>query len=651
MNERHRHRIIVAVCLAACMVFAGQAMAQLSCAQLFSDNMVLQRGIEMTVWGTSAAGEKISVKLDGLMSSAFADEKGKWEVKLPAHEAGGPYQLEVEGVDEKLAFTNVLVGDVWFASGQSNMEHPVAGWEWIPHSAVNNYEEELTDTNYPTVRLFKVPKMPSPVELSDFEESAWQEASPGSVAGFSSTAWFFAKELSGELSVPIGVIDGSWGGTPIKSWMSRESASQFKQDLEIPPAPDDFNERAWRQAELISLDNTLARRLAISFPNEDDLSKTATEYNDTNWGVTNPLEEGTYYENVVWLRKEVQVPEKFTKGAFRLSLGFLNRESWIYLNGQELGFFLYSQPVEMGIPPGLIKPGKNVVTIRMAQPFGTTKFMGDADAYFLSTAKDKLSIPLAEDWRFKNEKLRDFGYITSHHNQTTYLYNGMVAPAIHYGIKGFIWYQGESDAGHAELYGEMFPSLITDWRKKWGLGELPFLFVQITTTEQTHEFSKPNSSWSYLRQVQKETLALPNTGMVVSIDLGDPYDVHPKTKREFGRRLALQALDVAYDKALVANGPSYESYSLDGNTVVVHFGEAIELKKNKVGLGASFEIAGEDGKFVSATGKVKGSDLHISSSEVSQPKAIRFDWSNDPEYYIINKAGLAASPFVLELNK
>jgi sialate O-acetylesterase len=635
--------------LVANSMLASPALAQLSCPQLFSDHMVLQRGIDMTVWGSSAAGERVVVKLDGSMSSALADENGRWEVKLPAHEAGGPYQLEVEGLDEKLTFNNVLVGDVWFSSGQSNMEHPVAGWEWIPHSAVNNYEEELIDTNYPMIRLFKVPKMPAPVELSDFEESAWQSASPESVAGFSSTAWFFAKALRRELNVPIGVIDGSWGGTPIKSWMSRESASNFKEALDIPATPSDFNEDAWRKAELVSLKNTLARRLAISFPEEKDLSMTLIDYYDSGWEETNPLEEGTQFENVVWLRKEVQVPEKFIKESFKLSLGFLNRESSVYVNGEELDFFLYPTPAKVEIPNGLIKSGRNIVTLRLAQPFGNTRFIGNADAYSLSTIKGKFYVSLANNWRFKNEKLPDFGYMTNHHNIATYLFNGMVAPAAKYGIRGFIWYQGESDAGHPELYGEMFPSLITDWRGRWGLGELPFLFVQLTSNELSHDFETPNNSRSQLREVQKQTLSLPNTGMVVSIDLGDPYDVHPKTKQEFGRRLALQALNMAYGKSVVANGPSYESYSVDGNTVVINFDGAVELKKNRVGLGVSFEVAGDDGQFVKATGKVKGRTLYISSEDISQPTAVRFDWSNDPEFYLINKAGLPASPFVLKL--
>ncbi|MEQ8415968.1 MAG: sialate O-acetylesterase [Imperialibacter sp.] len=652
MTERHRHRIIVAVCLAACMVLVGQAMAQLSCAQLFSDNMVLQRGIEMNVWGTSAAGEKISVKLDGFKSSALADEHGKWEIKLPAHGAGGPYQLEVEGLDEKLAFTNVLVGDVWFASGQSNMEHPMAGWPWIPRSEVKDYEKEIADIDYSNIRLFNVPKMPMPVAAADFEASAWEMPSVESVARFSSTAWFFAKELNRELDVPIGIIHSSWGGTPIRSWMSPESMVIFKDSIDIPPAATAFDKDEWMGTVTESMTNNLARRMAISFPRAGEVEAYASvSYDASSWSSINPLDTDIVFGNVVWLRKGFQVPEKLVRHPLRLSLGFLSRESRIFLNGVELDLFSYPQPVLTDIPAHLVNAGENMLTVRLAQPFGTPKFFGEEKSFFIENSNRSFSVNLAREWLLKNDFDDDFGPVKNFHNSPSSLFNGMVAPATPYGIKGFIWYQGESNASRPELYAQMFPELIRNWRTHWGLGDLPFLFVQLSNLELTHEFHKMNSSWSNLRAAQQNTLALPNTGMAVSLDIGNPYNIHPANKQDFGDRLALQAMDIAYDKPVVANGPSYTSFSVEGNTVVVRFGEAIKLRKNAVGFGASFEVAGEDGSFVKATGKVKRNNLHISSSEVSQPKAVRFDWSNNPEYYIINKAGLPASPFLLELNK
>ncbi|MEQ8810687.1 MAG: sialate O-acetylesterase [Imperialibacter sp.] len=652
MTERHRHRIIVAVCLAACMVIAGQATAQLSCAQLFSDNMVLQRGIEMNVWGTSANGEKVIVKLDGSISSAFADENGKWKVKLPAHEAGGPYQLEVEGASEKLTFSNVLMGDVWFASGQSNMEHPMAGWSWIPRSEVKDYEKEIADIDYSNIRLFNVPKMPMPVAAADFEASAWEMPSVESVARFSSIAWFFAKELNRELDVPIGIIHSSWGGTPIRSWMSPESMVIFKDSIDIPPAATAFDKDEWMGKVTESMTNNLARRMAISFPRAGEVEAYASVgYDASSWSSINPLDTDVVFGNVVWLRKGFQVPEKLVGHPLRISLGFLGRESRIFLNGAELDLFSYPQPVLVDIPADLVNAGENVLTVRLAQPFGAPKFFGDEMSFFIENSNRSFSINLAREWLLKNDFDDDFGPAKNFHNSPSSLFNGMVAPATPYGIKGFIWYQGESNASRPELYAQMFPELIRNWRTHWGLGDLPFLFVQLSNLELTHEFHEANSSWSNLRAAQRNTLTLANTGMVVSLDIGNPYNIHPANKQDFGYRLALQALDIAYDKPVVANGPSHTSFSVEGKTVVVRFGEVIKHRKNVVGLGASFEVAGEDGKFVKATGKVKGSSLHISSTEVSLPKAIRFGWSNNPEYYIINKAGLPASPFLLELNK
>lgn len=631
------------------LVFPQRLAAQLRCPQLFSDHMVLQRDIPITVWGWAKPGEKVTVSLDGAEASVVADEKGEWISKLPKRAAGGPYQLRVKGANEQLVFSDVLMGEVWFASGQSNMEHPMAGWPWIPHSGINDYEREMADVDYPQVRLFQVPKMPMPVPASDYEASAWALPSEESLRLFSSTAWFFAKELNKELNVPVGIIHGSWGGTPIRSWLSREVATQFAKELDLQPIPENFSVDDWRKNELISLENALERRMTISFPKEGDLAKMALNYDDSGWQETNPLEEDTHFENVVWLRKEALVPEKFAKGPYKLSLGFLNRESRVYVNGRELGFFLYSQPVTLEVPAGLIKPGKNVIGVRLATPFGVTSFEGDGESFELSSANGKFRVSLADNWRFQNDKKDGFGPANNHFSQSTYLYNGMVAPATNYGLKGFIWYQGEADASRAELYGKMFPAMISDWRMKWGLSDLTFLFVQITSIEHSHDTKTPNSSWSQLRQVQKETLRLPNTGMAVTIDLGDPYDVHPKNKTEFGRRLALQALDVAYHEPVKANGPSPVSATLEGKRVVIQFSEDIELKKNRVGLGASFEMAGADGLFVTAAAEVKGNKLYMQAASVATPKAVRFDWSNDPEYYIINKAGLPASPFVLSL--
>jgi sialate O-acetylesterase len=652
MRRPHPAYWILLLCCLAVIGFPLQSMAQLKCPQLFSDHMVLQRDIPISVWGWANPGEKITVSLDGSEALVVADEKGEWVAKLPKRPVGGPYQLTVKGANEQLVFSDVLMGDVWFASGQSNMEHPMAGWQWIPHSEIKDYEKEIADINYPNIRLFNVPKMPMPVAAVDFEESAWAVPTIESVARFSSTAWFFAKKLNRELNIPIGVIHSSWGGTPIRSWMSPESVMIFKDSIGIPPVMAAFDKDEWMGKVRESMTNNLARRMAISFPRAGEVEAYASvSYDASSWSSINPLETDVVFGNVVWLRKGFQVPEKLVQHPLSLSLGFLGRESRIFLNGAELDLFSYPQPVLVDIPAQLVKAGENVLTVRLAQPFGTPKFFGEEKSFFIENSNRSFSINLAREWLLKNDFDDDFGPVKNFHNSPSSLFNGMVAPATPFGIKGFIWYQGESNASRPELYAQMFPELIRNWRTHWGLGDLPFLFVQLSNLELTHEFRKMNSSWSNLRAAQQNTLALSNTGMAVSLDIGNPYNIHPANKQDFGNRLALQAIDIAYDKPVVANGPSYTSFSVEGNTVVVRFGEAIKLRKNAVGLGASFEVAGKDGKFVKATGKVKRNNLHISSSEISQPKAVRFDWSNNPEYYIINKAGLPASPFVLELDK
>lgn len=516
-------------------------------ARIFTDNMVLQREVAIPIWGTADPGEQIILQLGSSEAKTMTQLDGRWMANLVKLSAGGPYVLRIKGSTDEIEFKNVLVGDVWFASGQSNIEHPMKGWEYIPHSAVANSEKEIADSNYPEIRLFSVPKYPSPVEQKDLPNGKWEVAGPESVAGFSSTAWFFGKELYQKLKIPIGIINCSWGGTPIQTWMSRESLEHFKDSVDLPVIPDKFDLKEWSEKVTESIERNRVRRNQISYPKlglPEEINNSG--FDNSSWKSVNLLDEGNRFGNIVWLRKNIIVPELFAQQKLKLSLGFLNRQSQVYLNGKELDYFLYPQPVKIEISRELVRPGENILTIRVAQPFGESQVMGSPEQFFLSNTDQSFSCNIAEGWKSNDGLEPIIPAVESYQNNPTYLFNGMVTPVIPYGIKGFIWYQGESDAGRPFLYEKMFQQLIVDWRKLWKQNDLPFLFVQLPTLELSHQLKF--DSWRLLREAQQKALSLPHTGMVVSVDIGDQYDIHPRNKQDFGHRLALQAFKVAYSQ-------------------------------------------------------------------------------------------------------
>ncbi len=525
-------------------IYSGYS--QIVPAKIFSNNMVLQRNKPILVWGKAKPNEYIEIQLGEIVSKSNVNKKGDWKIELPAHKVSRDLQMVIRGENDSVIFKNVLIGDVWLASGQSNMEHPVQGWEWIPNSAIDNYTEELQDADYTEIRLFNVPKFPSPLPVNDLTKGTWKIADSSTVAPFSSTAWFFAKKLHQELDIPIGVIHSSWGGTPIKSWMSYQSLVQFKDSQWIPEKPDAFNVMDWENKLKNSLDSNRIRRNQISYPAQMLIQKiTANNYDDSKWQKVDMANKKTKFDNVVWLRKRIVIPQKISDQQLAISLGFLNRQSHIYFNGQKVGYFQYPEPVKFNVPPYLVKEQTNMISIRLAHPGKQTTIYGNQHQFFISTLDNRFHIPISQDWLFHDSLESITPKPRSYQHYPTYLFNGMIAPVIPYGIKGFLWYQGESDAGRPLLYEKMFQSLILDWRKKWDDNELPFLFFQLSKTKFSHLKNEPDK-WEKIRKSQKKALNLPETFMVKTIDLGDPYDIHPHNKKDFGWRMAKLALKKIY---------------------------------------------------------------------------------------------------------
>lgn len=470
--------------------FVQLGLAELKLPSFFSDHMVLQRGIKIPVWGIASPGEKITVKLANHSAQTKANAQGRWQVSLPSMEAGGPYELVVKGENDEIVLRDVLIGDVWIASGQSNMQWPV--------SASMNAEKEIASANHPQIRLLQAPLKSTKEPQWDIE-CKWQVCSPQTVKDFSAVAYFFARDLQKNLDIPIGIINSSVGGTPAEAWASMQTLRSLPE-----------------------------------------------------------------------LKPLLEIWEK------------------------------YDEELEKWIAGG--KQG----------PHPTPPFNLGAD--------------WAEFWRPAG------------------LYNAMIAPFTRFPIKGAIWYQGESNVGRAKEYSVLFPAMIEDWRKHWGIGDFPFLFVQLANFMQRHP-EPTESAWAELREAQLAALKLPKTGVAVAIDIGDANDIHPKNKQDVGKRLALAALAIAYGKKVVYSGPMFEKMQIEGDKIRIffkHTGSGLVCKGDKL---TGFAIAGEDKRFHWAEARIEGNTVVVWSPQVPHPVAVRYAWADNPDCNLYNKEGLPAVPF------
>lgn len=505
---------------------------------MFSDDMVLQRGSPISVRGTADPKERIQVCFNASSVTCRTDAKGYWSASLPAEKSGGPYTLIIKTEGQTVTFRNILVGDIWFASGQSNMEHPLEGWRWVPNSDIYRGKEEIADSDYPEIRLFTVPRYPSSTPVRDVPEGKWEVAGPEAVRRFSSTAWFFGKELYAKLSVPIGIIHCSWAGTSIKTWASKEVIGQFKDSAGIQavlPIPS-------REEVIKVVKENQERRCLISYPKEGQVDE-VNQLPLSAWQpVTIPGIKKNWQE-VVWLKKEIDMSEAAAKEVQELSLGFLKGQSIVYFNGTKIGYYAYPEPVVALVPRQLVCPGKNTLTVRLAIPFGSPEAEGDPGLFYLSARNHGERCELSGEWLATTCPDTIPASLEEYRNFTSALFNGMVNPCMQFGIKGVIWYQGEDDANRPQLYEKMFNALVQDWRKKWNITNLPFLYVQVTDGLISPQ-GEEDTSRRIFQGYQK--LSLQGTGMVISRDVGDPYDVHPRNKKEIGNRLARKALEMVY---------------------------------------------------------------------------------------------------------
>jgi sialate O-acetylesterase len=624
-------------------VLASPCLANISLPKLVSNGMVLQRDSKIKIWGWAAPDEKITLTFVHKKYQTTTAKNGEWEIMLPSLKPGGPYAMTIIGTN-KVIINDILIGDVWFCAGQSNMVLPM-------ERVKEKYPDEIANANYPQIRNFFIPTTASILTKNkDVSNGSWVATDPKSVLGFGAATYFFAKRLFTEHQIPIGIINASVGGTPIQAWISESGLKEidtyttrlnklrdtdFLTSLKNPPNP--IIEPKIDQ----STDDGLASNDPWYAENHDH-SKWQKFWLPGYWtdqGIKN-------LNGVVWFRKDIFIPEGLSGKEAKLFMGRIVDADEVYVNGKLCGNITYQYPPRRyTIKPGILKAGLNTIVVRVINYSGKGGFVPDKP-YYLAIGDEQ--IDLKGEWRFKvgqvfkprvgNEKFAE-------QNEPTSLYNTMVAPVHNYVVKGILWYQGESNAGEPSNYQRLMQALIIDWRLKWA-NQLPFIFVQLPNYQDV-QYSPAESNWAKIREAQLNSLVIPKTRMAVTIDVGEWNDIHPLDKKTVGERLALLARDIAYGEKIVASGPLFKSATIDGNKIVITFtniGSGLQAKDgNKL---YHFAIAGADKKFSWATAIINGDQVIVSANDVAKPAYVRYAWADNPSNAnLYNKEGLPASPF------
>jgi sialate O-acetylesterase len=622
------------------LVFGILANANVRMPLLFSDGMVLQRNKPIPVWGWADANEKIVVHFNTQTKTIITDSTGKWMVKLDSEKAGGPFELTISGKN-KIVITNVLVGEVWICSGQSNMEFQV--------SKAMNSKAEIEDSDYPMIRHFGVAQDLSGTPKEDLKAGKWEVCSKETVSNFTAVGYFFAKKLYSELQIPIGIINTSWGGTCVETWTSREAfekSDDFKAMIsEVPIIDIDSLSKSYAKAMRESVEKIQGSK--VSADNENTFKE--LEFNDSNWP---EMKVPSLWENqelgdldgVVWMRKTITLSAEEVKKEAILSLSKIDDEDITYVNGIEVGRnTIWEAKRVYSVPANILKEGVNVIAVRVVDNSGGGGIYGDT-ADLKLTLGNKI-LPLEGKWKYKVIVVKTS---LSPNSYPSLLYNAMVNPLIPYAFQGVLWYQGEANVWRANQYKKAFPLMITDWRTKWKQGDFPFYFVQLSTFNEFNGNSKVGSRWAELREAQTETLKLSNTGMVVTTDIGNAKDIHPTNKQDVGKRLAAIALNNFYGKKMVYSGPTFKSQEIKGNRIILTFdnlGSGLSTSDSN-GVLKGFEIAGADKVFYTAKAIIKNNKVIVSAEKVPNPVAVHYGWADDDtEINLFNKEKFPASPF------
>jgi sialate O-acetylesterase len=564
--------------------------------------------------------------------------------------AGGPYTMDITASNQ-LQVKDILLGDVWLCSGQSNM---VLNMERVKEK----YPDEIAVADYPQIRNFFIPTAADAARPhAELPPGKWVAASPKTVLEFGAAAYFFAKNIYLQYHVPVGLINSSVGGTPIEAWISEEGLKEFPGYLQAAARFRDtgFLNRMAR-AQTAANANRHLNPAPIDKGLTGPLKWFDTLYTPKAW--RNIIVPGYWADQgirglngVVWYRKEIDLPAVMRGMPAKLFLGRIVDADQAYVNGMSVGNITYQYPPRRyEVPAGVLKTGKNIIVVRVTNTSGKGGFVPDKP-YYLTAGGQK--IDLKGEWQYKvgdvfipGQNSGGSGPI-SQQNQPGALYNAMIAPFISYPLKGVLWYQGEANTGKPEEYGKLLPALVNDWRTKWQQPQLPFIYVQLPGFMEM-QYLPSESQWATLRESELQSLSVSNTAMAVAIDLGEWNDIHPLNKKAVGERLALAARKLAYgENQLVASGPLYRDAVVRGNKVVISFtntGKGL-MAKDDDELNY-FAIAGADKKFVWAKAMIENDTVVVWSDEITQPLYVRYAWADNPDgANLYNKEGLPASPF------
>ena len=647
--------LIITILIFSCQM--QQPATNIQPAKLFTDHMVLQREMPVNIWGLADPNGIINIEFNGQNQTTVSDQNGNWKVTLNPMDAGGPFEMKIIGQDT-IILKDVLIGEVWIGSGQSNMEMPLAGW-----GQVMNYEQEIAEANYPNIRLFQVQRAIGIQPENTIPSDGWKVCSPENIPLFSATEYFFGRKIYKELDVPIGLIHSSWGGTIIEAWMSPQSLKDFpeyqNQIEQLKKVSKQFAEK-YQGQKLESMFATIMKERDKEINEKergmnDPVAKWSEIDIDMSQWKTMKLPD--LWENqglagldgIVWFRKDVDIPKSWTGKDLTLYISAVDDIDSTYFNGVFVGSHnVYNETRIYKISKDLVKAGENVIAVKVRDDQGGGGIWADPNLLKISL-NDSKSISLVGDWYYRigldYNELENFGINPNNPNYPTLLSNAMIEPLIPVTFRGVIWYQGESNAGEAYKYRSLFPALIRDWRQRWGEGDFPFLFVQLANYMEVKDQPVEND-WAELREAQLMTLSVPKTGMAVTIDIGDAKDIHPKNKQEVGRRLALNALKITYDKDVVFSGPIYKSMKIDGDKIELTFdyiADGLKIADGKVLKG--FSIAGADRQFKWAKAKIEGEKVIVWNPDVKEPVAVRYAWASNPVCNLANSANLPASPF------
>ncbi|HUB26008.1 MAG TPA: sialate O-acetylesterase [Tepidisphaeraceae bacterium] len=610
---------------------------------IFGDNMVLQRGKPNTLWGWSTPGQQIQVEISGATATAVAGADGGWQLQIEPPPAGGPYEVHIHGPQE-ITLHNVLVGDVWLCGGQSNME--------LPLSRVNHGAEEISQADHPLIRLFKVGDVASYTAAAT-PRGTWKVCTPQSIAaegGFSAVAYFFGRKLQSELNIPIGLVEDCVGGTPAESWMSPQTISTLS----------DFHPAMAEIDRLRQLGGPVYGNYIMPWYDEYDIGAHGKTWaaDDLDMSDWKPVQiPGRFAElgvadvpSVCWIRKDIVLPDPVPAGDATLYLGEVERMETSYVNGQWVGASAWVEnPRVYPVAHAILRPGRNTITVRVLKIKPDGGFMSSPDVLRLVLG-DKTAIPLAGEWEGKLSvdarppHPMPLGF-ENWPVMPTVLYQGMIMPITPLALTGAIWYQGEANFERAYQYRTLLPLMIADWRRAFGQGDFPFYIVSLPRFMQ-HRDRPGDDAWAELRQAQAETAEhVANCGLTVTVDTGDPDNIHPGDKIIVGNRLAALALARNYGENIPYAGPQFASMEALPGALKLHFNHTdggLVVKGDHLG---EFSVCGPDHQWHWAEASIDGDAVVVRSADVPDPIAARYAWQANPVATLYNGAGFPAAPF------